>query len=71
MIVFMANEDAFASASQAMELVMLLEALQAREHRGVFFGLVLLGAKGVVRERVEPNCFWLVRIEAEREDRRI
>jgi hypothetical protein len=44
----MADEDAFAGAAHSVEIIVLFEALQARENGRVLLGLVLLGAKGVV-----------------------
>lgn len=59
-VVFMADQDPFARSPHAMLFVMLLQPLQARDHRGVFFGLVFLRAEGVVAEGVEADRFGLV-----------
>ena len=52
MIVLVAHEDAFARSSHSMCSVMLFQSAQARQHAGVLLWLVLLGAKGVVFQRV-------------------
>ena len=56
----MADEDALACSPHAMFVVVLFESFQAREHRGVFFGLRLFGAEGVVGERVQADRGGLV-----------
>ena len=65
-VVFVADEDCLAGAPHAMLVVVCLEALETREHRGVFFGLCFFGAEGVVGERVETDSLWLVGVEGER-----
>lgn len=51
-----------------MLFVMFFETLQAREHGGVFFRLVLFGAEGVVAEWIEADCGVLVGREGFGED---
>lgn len=65
---FVTDQDPFAGAAHAMLFVVLFEALQAREHRRVFFRLVLFGAEGVVAEGVEADGFGLVGGEGFGED---
>lgn len=60
MVVLVADEDALACAAHAMLVVVFLETLEAREHRGVFFGLVLFRAEGVVAEREEADAGGLI-----------
>lgn len=62
-VVLVADEDGFRGAPHAMLVVVLFEALQAREHRGVFLWLPIFGAEGVVAERVEADCLGLVGVE--------
>ena len=47
-VMLMAHQHALARPPHAMLLVVFLEALQARQHRGVFLGLVFFRAEGVV-----------------------
>lgn len=63
MVVFMADQDAFACPSHAMLLIMFFESLQSRENRWVFFWLGLFSSKGVVAERIEADSSRLVRRE--------
>ena len=63
MVVLVADEDAFAGAAHAVDDVMLLEAFEAREDGGVFFGLGFFRAEGVVGEGEEADGFGLVAIE--------
>lgn len=62
-IVLMADEDALAGSTHAMLIVVLFQSLQASEHRGVFFRLVLFGAEGVVAKREETDGGRLVCVE--------
>lgn len=71
MVVFVADEDALACTPHAVLDIMLLEALEARENRGILLGLGFFGAEGVVGERVETDCLRLVAIEIFGEDRRV
>lgn len=48
MVVFVADQHAFAGASHAIFLVVLLQPLQSRDHRGIFLGLGFFRAEGVV-----------------------
>ena len=59
----MADEDALARSAHAMAIVMLFQPLQAREHRRVFFRLMLFGAKGVIAKREEADGGGLVGVE--------
>ena len=59
-IVLVADEHAFAGPAHAMLLVVLFETLESRDHRGIFFWLVLLGAEGVVAEWIEADGLWLI-----------
>lgn len=56
-----ADQDTLASATHAMDLIMLFQALEAGQHRGVFLRLGLLGAEGVVTQGIQANCLWLPR----------
>ena len=60
MVVLMANKDAFARPSHSMLLVVFFQPSQARKHRRVFFGLIFLGAKGVVAQRIQSNRLGLI-----------
>jgi len=68
-IVLMTDENALTRPSHAILLVMFLESLQSGKNRGVFFGLCLFCAKGVVAERVQTNSPGLVSIEVKWLDR--
>lgn len=63
MIMLVAHQHALAGASHAMRVVVFFQALQPRQHRRVFLWLVLLGAKGVVRERVQADGLGLFGVE--------
>lgn len=65
MVVLVADEDAFAGASHAVEVVVLLEALEAGDHGGVLLGLGFFDAEGVVGQRVEANGLGLVGFEGQ------
>ena len=56
----MTDKDALTGAPHAMVVVVLFETLKAGLYGGVFFGLVGLGAEGVVAERVQTDAFGLV-----------
>jgi hypothetical protein len=71
MIVFVADEDAFTGSAHAMLDIVLLEAFEASEDRGVFFWLGLFGAECVIGEGVEADSFGLVPIEGFGENRRV
>ena len=60
MIVFMADQNPFASPPHPMLLVVLLQPLQPREHGGVFLRLVFFRAECVIAERKEANRLRLV-----------
>lgn len=66
--VLVADEDALAGPPHPMLLVVFLQAVEARNHGGVFFGLVFFGAEGVVAEGVEADGFGLVCVEGGGED---
>ena len=68
---FVADEDAFASAAHAVDIVVLFETLEACKDGGVFFWLGFFGAEGVVGEGVEADCFGLVAVEGVGEERRV
>ena len=67
-VMFMANQDPFASPSHAIFIIMLLQAFQARQDRRVFLRLGFLGAEGVVGERVQADSLWLMGGEVLREN---
>lgn len=67
-VVLVADQHTLARPSHTMFLVVFLKALQAREHRGVFFGLRIFGAEGVVAERVQAYRLGLVAVEVFGED---
>lgn len=52
MVMLMADQYSFARPSHAMQLVVLLQPLQSRNDRRVFFRLIFLGAEGVVAQWV-------------------
>ena len=66
--VFVTEEDGFAGAAHAVVVIVASEAGQACEDRGVFFGLRLFGAQGVVGHRIEANSRRLIDGERERCD---
>ena len=68
MVVFVADENAFAGTAHAVLFIVFLEALEARQHGGIFFGLSFFGAEGVVGEGEEADCLGLVAIEGLGED---
>ena len=68
---FVADKDPLAGAPHSMFDIMLLEPLETCKDGGIFLGLGFFGAEGVVRERIEADCLWLVVIEGLGEDRRI
>jgi hypothetical protein len=70
-VVFVADEDAFAGPPHTVLGVVFFEALEACEDGGVFFWLGFFGAEGVVGERVEADCFGLVSVEGVGEEGRI
>lgn len=59
-VMFVADQDPLARPAHAMLIVMLFQPLQSRQHRGILFGLVLLGSKVVIAEGVEADRFGLV-----------
>lgn len=63
----MANEDAFACATHAMVVEVLLEALQSGDDRRIFFWLRFFDAEGIVREGVESDFAGLLGIETQRD----
>lgn len=71
MVVLVADEDTFAGAAHTMRDIVLFETFEAREDRGVFFGLCLFRAECVVGEGVETDCFWLIGVEGEGESGRV
>jgi hypothetical protein len=71
MVMLVTNEDPFARSPHTVRDIVFFEALEAREHRGVFFRLGLFGAEGVVGEGIEADCFGLVAVERLREERRV
>ena len=71
MVVFVAHEDALASAAHAVGNIMLFEALEARQNRRVLLRLGLLDSESVVRQRVQADCGGLVRVERERDNGRL
>jgi len=69
MVVFVADENAFAGAPHAVLGVVFFETLEAREDGGVFFGLGFFCAEGVVGEGIEADCLGLVAVEGFGEER--
>jgi hypothetical protein len=45
----MAHQDALRGTAHTMELIVLLETLQAGENGRILLGLGLLGAEGIIR----------------------
>lgn len=70
-VVFVADENSFAGSSHAVLDIVLFEALQACEDRGVFFRLGFFGTEGVVREGVEAYCFGLIGVKGLGKDWRV
>lgn len=62
-VVLVTDQNALACSTHAMLVVVLFQPLQTREHRGVFFRLVLFGAEGVIAEREEADGERLVCVE--------
>lgn len=60
MTVLMAHQNPLTCSAHAILLVMLLQPLETGEDRWVLLRLVLFGSKGVVRQWVQTNGFWLV-----------
>lgn len=69
MVVFMADQHAFAGSSHAILLVVFLQPLQSRQHRRIFLWLILFRSECVVAERKEADSLGLVRVEGLREKR--
>lgn len=59
-IVLMADQDALACPPHSMLLVVLLQPIESRKNRGIFFWLVLFRAKCVITEGEEANGFGLI-----------
>lgn len=60
MAMLMAYQNSLTGSAHAILLVMFLQPLETSKHGRVLLRLVLFGAKGVVRQRVQTNSFWLV-----------
>lgn len=60
MIVFVADQNSFARSPHSMKFIVFFQALQACKYRRVFLRLIFFGAKGVVAEGIEPDCFGLI-----------
>lgn len=60
MAVLMAHQNSLTCSAHTILLVMLLQPLETGEDRRVLLRLVLFGSKGVVRQWVQTNGFWLV-----------
>ena len=69
MVVFMTDEDSLAGSPHTVFHIMFFQALKACEYGRVFFRLCFFGSKGVVRERVQADCFGLVIVERFGKDR--
>lgn len=69
MVMFMADEDPLTGAPHSMFDIVLFEALESGEHRGILLRLCFFGAEGVVGERIKADCLRLVAIERLGEDR--
>lgn len=68
MVVLVADKDSLAGSTHAMFVIVLFQPLQACEHGGVLFRLVLFRAEGVVAEREEADGRRLVCVECFGED---
>lgn len=68
MAMFVAHQNPLAGPAHAILLVMFLQSLETSKHRRVLLRLVLFGTKGVIRQRVKTNSFWLVAGEVCGED---
>ena len=67
-VVLVAHQHTLARAAHAMLLVVLLQAAQTRRHGRILLRLVLLGAKCVVGQRVQPYRRRLVGVEVAGDD---
>lgn len=70
-VVLVAHQYAFTGAPHPVRAVVLLQPLQARDHRGVLLRLRLLDAERVVGQRVQADRLRLVRVEWEWDDGRV
>lgn len=57
------DKHTLARPPHAMKFIMLFQSLETRQHRGIFFWLVLFGAECVVGQRVETDCLRLFGVE--------
>lgn len=60
MAMLVAYQNSLTGSAHAVLLIMFLQPLETGKHGRVLLRLVLFGAKGVVRQRVQTNSFWLV-----------
>ena len=63
MVVLVADQDAFAGAPHAVLRIMLFEALQSQNDRGILFWLAIFCSECVVAQRIQANRLGLVAIE--------
>lgn len=68
MAMLMAYQNSLTGSAHSILLVMLLQPLETGKNGRVLLRLVLFGAKGVIRQRVQTNSFWLVAGERSGED---
>lgn len=68
-VVFVADQDAFAGSAHAVLRVVLFEALQSRKDGGIFFRLAIFCPERVVAQRIQANRLGLVAVEVLGDDR--
>jgi len=70
-VVFMAYQNALAGAAHAILLIVLLQALQPRQHARILLWLSLLDTEGIIRKRIQTDCLWLPGVKRQRVYRRL
>ena len=63
MVVLVTDEDTLAGSAHAMSHVVFFQSVQACEHRGIFFWLVLFSTEGVITEGEQADGRRLVGVE--------
>lgn len=68
MVVLVAHQDSLAGSSHSMEAIVLFKALEPCQNRRILFRLCLLGAEGIVRQRIQPDSLRLLSGEVLRDN---
>lgn len=63
-----AHQDSLAGSSHSMEAIVLFKALEPCQNRRILFRLCLLGAEGIVRQRIQPDSLRLLSGEVLRDN---